>query len=124
MLAALTAGNDLYCWGHGGRSPVFEDLSEVPSPVVIDERDVMDVAVGEAHMLVLTADGGVYVVGSNANGQLGLPGVVSTGSWTRINLGSVLGTGETVTGVAAGPRSSFLIVSSGDSLGNASKQEA
>ena len=61
-------------------------------------------------MLVLTADREVYVVGSNTNGQLGLPGVASTRSWTRIDLASVLGTGETVTGVAAGPRNSFLRV--------------
>jgi alpha-tubulin suppressor-like RCC1 family protein len=113
VLAALTAGNDLYCWGHAGRSPMFDDdLLDVPSPVVIadDGKDIVDVAVGEAHMLVLTAEREVYVVGSNANGQLGLPGIASTGSWMRIDLDSVLGRGETVTGVAAGPRNSFLIV--------------
>jgi hypothetical protein len=51
----------------------------------------------------------VYVIGDNANGQLGLPGVSATRAWTRIDLGSVLGAGEFITGVAAGPRSSFLV---------------
>ncbi|KAK4098272.1 RCC1/BLIP-II [Parathielavia hyrcaniae] len=110
ILAALTAGNDLYCWGHAGRSPILDDLSDTPSPVVIDDKDVIDVAVGEAHMLVLTSDREVYVIGENNNGQLGLPGVPSTKTWTRIDLSAVLTSGQTVTGVAAGPRNSFLIV--------------
>lgn len=110
LLAALTAGNDLYCWGHAGRSAVLDDLTDTPSPVVVDEQDILDVAVGEAHMLVLTTDRQVYVVGDNANGQLGLPGVSAAKTWTRIDLGSVLAPGEIITGVAAGPRNSFLIV--------------
>ncbi|KAK4242100.1 E3 ubiquitin-protein ligase HERC2 [Achaetomium macrosporum] len=111
VLAALTAGNDLYCWGHAGRSPILHDLSDTPSPVVIDDKDIVDVAVGDAHMLALTADGEVYVTGDNANGQLGLPGVRSTTTWTRIDLGSVLDAEEAVvTGLVAGPRNSFLIV--------------
>ncbi|KAK3293476.1 regulator of chromosome condensation 1/beta-lactamase-inhibitor protein II [Chaetomium fimeti] len=109
VLAALTAGNDLYCWGHAGRSTMLDDLSDDPNPVVIDDKDILDVAVGESHMLVLTTDAEVYVVGDNTNGQLGLPGTDSTTSWTRIDLASVLGAGETVTGVVAGPRNSFLI---------------
>jgi alpha-tubulin suppressor-like RCC1 family protein len=109
LLAALTAGNDLYCWGHAGRCAMLADLSDTPSPVVINDHDILDVAVGDAHMLVLTTDRQVYVIGDNANGQLGLPGVSATRTWTRIDLGSVLGAGEFVTGVAAGPRSSFLV---------------
>jgi len=110
LLAALTAGNDLYCWGHAGRSPVLPDLSDTPTPVVIDDQDIADVAVGVAHMLVLTLDGDVYVIGDNSNGQLGLSGVSSTKTWTRLDLGSILTAGQIVTGVAAGPRNSFLIV--------------
>jgi alpha-tubulin suppressor-like RCC1 family protein len=88
---------------------MLDDLSDTPSPVVINDHDILDVAVGDAHMLVLTTDREVYVIGDNANGQLGLPGVSATRTWTRIDLGSVLGAGEFITGVAAGPRSSFLV---------------
>lgn len=113
MLAALTAGNDLYCWGHAGRAPrALADallLSDTPSPVVVndDDSDVLDVAVGGGHMLALTSQGCVFVLGKNSNGQLGLGpgGGGSVSSWTRVNLGSVV-----VTGVAAGPRNSFLVV--------------
>lgn len=82
--------------------------------MVIDDKDVIDVAVGEAHILVLTSDKEVYAIGDNANGQLGLPGVSSTSTWTRIDLRSVLTdvSAQSVTGVAAGPRNSFLIVGS------------
>lgn len=110
LLAALTAGNDLYCWGHVGRSPTLPDLSDTPTPLAIDDQDIADVAVGDAHMLVLTPDGDVYVIGDNSNGQLGLPGTSSTKTWTRLDLGSILTAGQRVTGVAAGPRNSFLIV--------------
>ncbi|KAK4252024.1 E3 ubiquitin-protein ligase HERC2 [Corynascus novoguineensis] len=123
VLAAITAGNDLYCWGHAGRSPLVlppdrdgGGLSDAPSPVVVidndngNDKDVIDVAVGAAHMLVLTAEGEVYVIGDNANGQLGLPaGVSATETWTRVDLAPVLAEGENVMGVAAGPRNSFLI---------------
>ncbi|SPQ27291.1 563afc7f-6258-41e5-9ae7-9ed4d0bdc484 [Thermothielavioides terrestris] len=139
LLAALTAGHDLYCWGDAGRSRILADLSDTPSPVVIyndndnddddnndnndndgqqqqqqeeeekekEEEDVVDVAIGEAHMLALTAAGRVYVVGDNGNGQLGLPGRASAWSWTRVDLGAESGQ---VIGVAAGPRNSFLVV--------------
>ncbi|AEO61940.1 hypothetical protein MYCTH_2145735 [Thermothelomyces thermophilus ATCC 42464] len=110
VLAALTAGGDLYCWGHAGRSGYLDGLSDAPNPVVVDDdKDVVDVAVGDAHMLVLTADGEVYVLGDNANGQLGLPGVSAAETWTSVDLTSVLAEGEATAGVAAGPRSSFLI---------------
>ncbi len=75
-------------------------------------KDVADVAIGDAHMLVLTTDGAVYVTGDNGSGQLGLGrgGARSTRDWVRLDLGTVLAAGQTVLGVAAGPRSSFLIV--------------
>ncbi|KAI1266147.1 regulator of chromosome condensation 1/beta-lactamase-inhibitor protein II [Xylariaceae sp. FL1019] len=110
VLCALTSGNDLYAWGgHPGRVPILDSLSASPSPVVIEEHDIADVAVGESHITALTTTGEVYVIGSNNNGQLGLPGVDKTTTWTRVPLS--LKPGETITGVRAGPRSSFIITS-------------
>lgn len=111
MLAALTAGNDLYLWGgHPGRKTVPTDISEDPTPVVIDEQDVADVALGEAHIIVLTTGGKVYVIGQNSNGQLGLS-LESTDSWMRVDLN--LSKGKRAVGVAAGPRNSFIIIREG-----------
>ncbi|KAK4186083.1 E3 ubiquitin-protein ligase HERC2 [Podospora australis] len=108
LLAALTAGNDLYCWGHAGRSPVAQylSLSDVPEPVIIgDDIEIVDMAVGMSHMIVLTTDGEVYVIGSNTNGQLGLSDTEIAKEWTRVDVPSCEGR---IRGVAAGPKASFF----------------
>lgn len=111
MLAALTTGNDLYLWGgHPGRATVPADVSDEPAPVVIEEQDIADVAVGEAHLVVLTTEGRVYVIGHNGNGQLGLP-IESTNSWRQVETN--LDQGKRAVGVAAGPRNSFIIIDEG-----------
>ncbi|CAK7275412.1 hypothetical protein SEPCBS119000_006680 [Sporothrix epigloea] len=130
VLAALTKGHDLYCWGGypGQQSAVLDGLTGEPVPVIvsvgatdrdadqIDEAEIVDVGVGENHMIVLTADGTVCGIGSNGNGQLGLgrerqsamQSNVST-AWTKVS-GITSERGERVTGVYAGPRSSFIVV--------------
>lgn len=108
MLAALTTGNDLYLWGgHPGRKTVPEDVTDEPAPVVVEEADIADVAVGEAHLLVLTTDGKVLVIGDNGSGQLGLP-IKSTDSWRQVELR--LREGRRAVAVVAGPRNSFVII--------------
>lgn len=108
MLAALTAGNDLYLWGgHPGKKTVPAGVSDEPAPVVIDEQDIADVAVGESHLIVLTTEGKVFVIGENRNGQLGVS-AASVDSWSPVELN--LREGKTPVGVAAGPTNSFIIV--------------
>lgn len=107
-LAALTTGNDLYLWGgHPGRKTVPADVSDEPVPVVIEDQDIADVAVGEAHLVVLTTEGTIFVIGHNRNGQLGLP-IESTDSWKQVDLD--LKHGRRAVGVATGPRNSFIII--------------
>lgn len=111
MLAARTAGNDLYLWGgHPGRKNIPADVTDEPTPVDIEENDIADVAVGETHIIVLTMDGEVFVIGENGNGQLGLPGKIQE-SWSRVRLD--LKGGRRVVGVQAGARNSFLLVHKG-----------
>ncbi|KAI7788660.1 hypothetical protein LA080_008550 [Diaporthe eres] len=108
VLAALTTGNDLYIWGgHPGRKPVPAGIDEEPTPVDIEENDIADVAVGETHIIVLTTNGDVFVIGENGNGQLGLSSK-SEESWSRVSLGPK--GGRRVVGVQAGPTNSFLLV--------------
>lgn len=107
VILALTEGHDLYAWGgHPGRPALLEDLSADPMPIVIEESDIVDCAAGESHLIVLTSDGDVYVIGSNTNGQLGLP-VDEAKSWTKVPLN--LGAGHVVFGVEAGQRTSFVL---------------
>lgn len=111
MLAALTAGNDLYLWGgHPGKKTIPADVTDEPIPVVIDDDDITDIAIGDSHLLVLTAGGRIFVIGENNNGQLGLA-VESADSWNPVRLD--LSEGTIITGVAAGPRNSFIIVKRG-----------
>lgn len=108
VLAAVTTGNDLYIWGgHPGRKTVPADISDEPTPVDIEENDIADVAVGESHIIVLTTNGDVFVIGENGNGQLGLPSKLEE-SWRRVPLD--LKDGRRVVGVQAGTRNSFLLV--------------
>ena len=111
VLAALTTGNDLYIWGgHPGRKAVPADITDEPTPVDIEENDIVDVAVGETHIIALTTNGDVFVIGENGNGQLGLPSK-SEESWRRVLLD--LEDGLRVVEVQAGARNSFLLVHKG-----------
>lgn len=110
VLAALTAGNDLYIWGHGGRAAAAGlaglEVVDEPMPVVIEDHDIADIAVGEAHLVALTTSGEVFVIGSNSNGQLGLGREVeAVDSWTKVSVEKQ----TAFVSVAAGPRSSFLL---------------
>ncbi|KAI2634346.1 RCC1/BLIP-II [Hypomontagnella submonticulosa] len=107
LVLALTEGHDLYAWGgHPGREALLEDLSSSPIPVVVEESDIVDCGVGESHMIVLSSEGHVYVIGDNANGQLGLP-VKKARSWTRVPLH--LEVGWIVCSIEAGLRASFIL---------------
>lgn len=107
-MAALTSGNDLYCWGgHPAQQPIIEGLMGYPNPVVIGEHDIVDVGVGDSHLIALTTDGQVFVIGDNKNDQLGLD-VERATEWTRVDLG--LHEKQKIKAVAAGPRSSFIVV--------------
>ncbi|KAI1210306.1 RCC1/BLIP-II [Annulohypoxylon truncatum] len=112
LILALTEGYDLYAWGgHPGRRAILEGLSGSPIPVVIKESDIIDCGVGESHMIVLTSEHEVYVIGDNTNGQLGLS-VKEARAWTRISL--QLRVGQIVCGVSAGQRTSFILTKDKD----------
>ncbi|KAI1347779.1 regulator of chromosome condensation 1/beta-lactamase-inhibitor protein II [Xylaria sp. FL0043] len=103
---ALTEGHDLYAWGgHPAHQPLLETLSSNPSPVDVEENDILDFSVGETHLIVLTMSGNVYAIGDNSNGQLGLP-LQRTAKWTPIPLSF---RDEVIVGVKAGQRSSFIV---------------
>jgi regulator of chromosome condensation len=110
LLAALTQGHDLYCWGgHPGQAPLITGLSGEPMPVVVKDSDILDVGIGESHMVLLTHKREVFIVGNGGSGQLGLGHVrESVNEWAEITL--PLDEDQVVTGVAAGPRNTFILV--------------
>ncbi|KAK8039235.1 hypothetical protein PG993_007646 [Apiospora rasikravindrae] len=108
LLMALTEGNDLYAWGgHPGLPGFLDDISASPSPVVIEDHDVADCAVGQSHAVVLTVSGEVYTAGANGNGQLGIT-TETDSPWSRVPFSP--GPDRTILSVACGPRNSFMIV--------------
>lgn len=114
-VAALTRSGDVYMWGQHppsrtGEQPFFPNLSDISSYTEIGGgKDIQDVALGEAHAIALTRQGELYVVGSNRSGQLGIPAIASTDQWTHLAFNPP--NGFRVTGVAAGPNTSFVLVS-------------
>ncbi|TWU75694.1 hypothetical protein ED733_007448 [Metarhizium rileyi] len=115
-LAALTESGSIYAWGRrslgqtqNGHS-AFTELCEIPNYLAVDDdKDIHDMALGDSHAIALTTDGAVYVIGCNNNGQLGLGQDVyrDAKTWTKVQLD--IASDCRVVGVAAGPRSSFIL---------------
>ncbi|KAM0261032.1 hypothetical protein ACHAQJ_002471 [Trichoderma viride] len=124
-VAALTStSGSIYVWGstpssaskasasgsHAQRrGHAFQELSGIPNYTEVDDgKDVVDVALGEAHAIALTVDGLIYVIGENNNGQLGLGREVErVETWTNVSFKAA--DGYKIVGVAAGPRTSFIL---------------
>ncbi|KAI8965037.1 RCC1/BLIP-II [Daldinia sp. FL1419] len=107
LVLALTEGCDLYAWGgRPGQKALLEELSSSPIPVIVEESDIIDCGVGESHIIVLSSEGHVYVIGDNGNGQLGLLDDEAS-SWTKVPL--QLEAGQVVCGVGAGRSTSFIL---------------
>lgn len=107
--AALTTSNDMYLWGgRPGHPKLVDDLENYPTPIDVDGMDWSDVAIGHDHIMALSTEGEVWMVGDGSNGQLGL-GVVTDAvrEWRKVSLN--LGSAK-VSSVHAGYKCSFLIV--------------
>ncbi|KAB8290227.1 hypothetical protein EYC80_011096 [Monilinia laxa] len=119
LTAALTTGHDLYIWGTTTIPSIIPELSQFPPsdnydpiPLDIHGADILDFGIGENHMLVLTTEGEVYVIGENGNGQLGL-GEDEKGrceEWRRVDLEFGEGAKKKCVGVWAGYKCSFVAV--------------
>ncbi|KAE8445478.1 hypothetical protein EG329_013368 [Mollisiaceae sp. DMI_Dod_QoI] len=108
VTAALTEGNDLYVWGgRPGQQMLLEELTAAPTPVDLDGQDVLDVAVGMNHMIALTTEGKLFVVGDGRKGQLGLV-ITELVAWREVSL--PLKDNERITSVYAGYKNSLVIV--------------
>jgi alpha-tubulin suppressor-like RCC1 family protein len=108
VTAALTLENDLYVWGGRlGQSKLLEELSGVPMPVDLTGEDFLDISVGMDHMIALSTQRRLFVVGAGGNGQLGLA-EKNLGKWTEVIL--PLETGKRIFSVHAGYKNSFVVV--------------
>jgi alpha-tubulin suppressor-like RCC1 family protein len=95
--------------------------SYVTTPTLIDDEDIYDqnniiaIANGQYHMLVLLNDGSIYGRGVNSDGQLGNGGVLATGQQSAYNVlvdtTAFTNAGATITAIAAGLGQSFALAS-------------
>ncbi|KAI9777308.1 MAG: hypothetical protein M1835_005266 [Candelina submexicana] len=119
ITAALSYDNDLYLWGgRPGEKHRIKDLPDLPRKgndeaevklVDIDGGvDIVDVGVGDGHIVVLCRDGRVFAVGRGESGQLGVGVRKFEEEWMEVRLN--LGERKRVVGVYGGAWSSFLLV--------------
>lgn len=85
-----------------------EEEEEVALVDIESGVDVVDVGVGADHILALTADGRVFGVGLNANGQVGIGKGEFCEEWVEVSTG--LEEGRKILGVECGYWSSFVLV--------------
>ncbi|KAK5119383.1 hypothetical protein LTR85_007739 [Meristemomyces frigidus] len=119
MSAALSEDGALYLWGGSppGAEKFLSRLREAGAGEVTlvelpgdgnEPPDVIDVAVGDAHVVAVTADHRLFVVGDNKNGQLGLDSAQAFfEDWTEVEAL------QDVQRVVCGPKASFAFVGAG-----------
>ncbi|KAG4433888.1 hypothetical protein IFR05_010625 [Cadophora sp. M221] len=108
VTATLTDDNDLYVWGgRAGQKAILEGLEGIPMPVDLNGEDVWDVSVGMNHMIAVTLDRKLFVVGEGGNGQLGAD-VKELEDWKEVKL--PLQDGQRILSVHAGYKNSFVLV--------------
>lgn len=103
--AALTSANDVYFWGRPGYPEGL--LTGCPTPLDLDGQDILDVALGFNHMMVLTTEHKLFVVGDGGSGQLG-EDTESFGDWKEISL--PLKDCNRISKIHAGYKVSFALV--------------
>jgi alpha-tubulin suppressor-like RCC1 family protein len=110
VTAAITVGNDLYVWGgRPGQPKLLEQMEGYPTPVDLEGLDILDVAVGDGHILALSTDNRLFIVGDGGNGQLGLgSNIKELADWKEVSL--PLKEGQKMVRVHAGYKNSFVVV--------------
>lgn len=93
--------------GRAGEVPLVEGLSADPTPVNIQDHDILDFGIGLRHIIVLTMDRRVFIVGDGRNGQLGFD-IDWIGDWQEVV--PSIPQGAKIVGVGAAAKGSFLLV--------------
>lgn len=113
--AAVSEDRDLYIWGGRAgderRIKALPNLSDDETVRLVDIDggvDILDVGVGSAHVIALTAEGEVWAAGDGEWGQLGTGERKFEDDWVRIR-GDWEGKGKVV-GLGCGVWSSWVVV--------------
>lgn len=108
---ALTQDGYLFGAGYNGEYDGFErfGLGDTNQRVwwTFIEDEVITVAAGNGHSMILKADGSVWTIGNNDSGQLGLGDTNGRNKWTKTSLLDIID-------ISAGNSSSYAIDRNGD----------
>ncbi len=116
--AVVLSNGELWAWGRNTQQKLGLETAAafVPVPARVRlQKPVSQVAIGTAHMLVVTRDGDAYGAGSNASGQLGLGRGHGLPHPTLTLVHS--SSSQRVLKAAAGALSSLLLLASGQLRG-------
>lgn len=117
----LTTDGLLYSWGFGSSGRLGNGRSEIRLvPGLVDMtplngENVTDLAVGDAHNLVLTASGKLFAWGYGFNGALGNGGSSDALSPVPVDQSGALA-GKTITKIAAGEQVSLVLATGPNSV--------
>merc|ERR1719316_2655705 len=106
---ALTSGGDVYAFGTSncGALGLEHFTQSFPEPIRMTHTvPMIQVACGGRHSLFLAETGEVYATGDNRYGQLGIPGMVGTGTVLKVEVPSMRL-------VACGENHSLAVLSAG-----------
>jgi len=113
----LTTDFQLWGWGTGALGGVNATLTGLPIRInsgALTGKNIVKIATGTSHVLVLTSDGVVATFGtSNINGQQGTNSTASSNTPLAIVDANGVLTGKTIVDVAAGVNSSLARSSDG-----------
>lgn len=106
----VTGKNDVGQIGFGGTAAdPTNDLKAFTKLQFFDNKDIVAIAAGRHHSLVLSSDGRVYASGENGNGQLGLGNTADAYTFTEVSSLA----GKKIVAVSAGQAHSLAIDSDG-----------
>jgi len=82
---ALDDEGNVWAWGYGRYNEIGNGTTFAAEPVIVlEDADIVSIAVGEDHSLALSAGGTVWSWGSNLNGQLGIPALDEASSPSQV----------------------------------------
>lgn len=118
---ALASDGSLYSWGYGSRGALGSgklDTELTPVRVItagtdLEGKKIAQISASRSNTMVLTADGGLYGWGENANGELGIGSVVPKLTPVPVETGGTPMEGKRITQIAMGGMSMTALASDG-----------
>eukprot|EP01080_Neovahlkampfia_damariscottae_P010521 gene10521-3043_t len=111
----LVQNKTVYSFGFNGHGELGDGTTTnriLPVPLASNNYDIISIAAGEYHSVILNSNGQVYLFGSNTNGQLGDGTIINRNSPTLLPFNN-----SNVIKIITGVSNTFLLKSNGKLYG-------